>query len=461
MSVATSTAIGIAGAIGAAGSVGGALIGGSAAKSAANTQAQAADQAAQLQYQAEQNSLAEQQREFNIGQQNLAPWLQQGRSALANLSYLMGTLPGVPTLPSNAVPLPGDTGIPGTPGNPVVVPGGLGNPPHLIGANVQTPADGSVSNPVQMRMMARSQLMTPNSGGEIGGPVGENIFGSGQLNTASSADNGEGPIFPTDVGPHRGQDWALSDSGLQVVPDVAGPAGGFTAGSGVLQNNSLTGQATVTQPATADPTNLGQYVNPQLGAAGSLMQPWTQQFQAPTNVTEQNDPGYQFRLQQGQQALEHSAAARGNLLSGGTAQQENQLAQDYASNEYNNVYNRALQQYQQNYNIFQQNQANQFNRLAALSGVGQTTAGQLNSAGQQYANNVSNIELGTAANIGQLAQNAAAARGSGYLSSGAAWNNALGSLGQTAGGLANLYAMQQMMNPPTPVVTSTIDYSGQ
>src|SRR5882724_7234324 len=36
---------------------------------------------------------------------------------------------------------------------------------------------------------------------------------------------------------------------------------------------------------------------------------WNEQFKAPTDVTEQNDPGYKFRLQQGQQALENSAAA--------------------------------------------------------------------------------------------------------------------------------------------------------
>ena len=35
---------------------------------------------------------------------------------------------------------------------------------------------------------------------------------------------------------------------------------------------------------------------------------WNQQFQAPTDVTEQNDPGFQFRLQQGQDALQRSAA---------------------------------------------------------------------------------------------------------------------------------------------------------
>lgn len=42
-------------------------------------------------------------------------------------------------------------------------------------------------------------------------------------------------------------------------------------------------------------------------------------FTAPTGVDESNDPGYKFRLDEGQKALENSAAARGNLLSGNTA----------------------------------------------------------------------------------------------------------------------------------------------
>jgi hypothetical protein len=80
-------------------------------------------------------------------------------------------------------------------------------------------------------------------------------------------------------------------------------------------------------PAAA-PAASGSTVNPSLGAYGSLSQ-----FQAPTAATEQNDPGFQFRLQQGQQALERSAAAKGGLLTGGTAQAEQQFGQDYASNE--------------------------------------------------------------------------------------------------------------------------------
>ena len=161
---------------------------------------------------------------------------------------------------------------------------------------------------------------------------------------------------------------------------------------------------------------------------------WNQTFQAPTAATEQNDPGYQFRLQQGQKALERSAASRGNLLTGGTAMAEQRYGQDYASNEYSNVYNRALGQYQMGYNQFEQNQANKFNRYASLAGVGQTAAGQLSQAGQSAAGNVSNILLGSGAQIGSDLQNAAAARASGYN----AFGNALGGIGSNVSQLALL-----------------------
>jgi hypothetical protein len=168
------------------------------------------------------------------------------------------------------------------------------------------------------------------------------------------------------------------------------------------------------------------------------MQQWQFQFAPPTDVTEQNDPGFQFRLQQGQQALENSAAARGGLLSGGTAKALERYAQDYSSNEYQNVFNRSLTDYQQAYNQFQQAQANQFNRLAAISGVGQTAAQQLNSAGAAAAGNVGNILLGSGQQIGQDLQNAGAARASGYVGAANSYSNILGGItGSLLGAYAN------------------------
>ena len=192
------------------------------------------------------------------------------------------------------------------------------------------------------------------------------------------------------------------------------------------------------------PVQAGQ-LNTGLGGFGSLMQGFNTPFVAPTGATEQNDPGYQFRLQQGQQALERSAAAKGDLLGGATGKALGEFGQNYASNEYNNVYNRALQQYQQQYNIFSNNQANAFNRLADVAGIGQTTAGQLNAAGGQAAGNVGNILLNTGQQIGNDVQNAGAARASGYVGGANALTSGLAGLGNAA----QTYSLMNLLNNPT------------
>lgn len=176
-------------------------------------------------------------------------------------------------------------------------------------------------------------------------------------------------------------------------------------------------------------------------AQGSLLQPYGQQFQAPTGLDMQNDPGYMERLKLGTDALQKSAAARGSVLTGGTAKALDTYAQDYASNEYGNVYNRALQSYDTNYNAFNNNQTNQFNRLAALSGVGQQTATNLAGQGQAASNNVTNNLLTSAQQQAQQINNAGAATASGYVGQANAWNGALGSIG---GNLTNLYALNQL-----------------
>jgi hypothetical protein len=209
----------------------------------------------------------------------------------------------------------------------------------------------------------------------------------------------------------------------QIAPWLQAGQGGLNA----LQYGLGTG-------GTANGTGVGQ---------ASLMQPYGSQFQAPTGLTEQNDPGFQARLKLGTDAMQRSAAARGSVLTGGTAKALNQFGQDYASNEYGNVYNRALSDYTTKYNAYNQDQNNQYNRLAALAGVGQTSANQLASQGQAASNNVSNNLLNTASNIGQQYNNAGAATASGYVGSGNAWNQGLSGIGNNVSNLALLSTLNK------------------
>lgn len=105
------------------------------------------------------------------------------------------------------------------------------------------------------------------------------------------------------------------------------------------------------------------------------------------------DPGYGFRLKEGLKAIEQSAAARGLLQSGANLKGINRYAQDSASGEYTNAFNR-----------FQLDQANKFNRFAALSGIGQTAAQQLGNQGMMTAQSIGNNQLaaGNAAAAGQV-----------------------------------------------------------
>jgi len=64
-------------------------------------------------------------------------------------------------------------------------------------------------------------------------------------------------------------------------------------------------------------------------------------FAAPTADQMTVDPGYQFRLNEGQRALQNSGAARGTLRSGAMMSDLLNYGQQAASQEYQNVYNRA------------------------------------------------------------------------------------------------------------------------
>jgi len=81
------------------------------------------------------------------------------------------------------------------------------------------------------------------------------------------------------------------------------------------------------------------------------------------------DPGYAFRLSEGQKALDRSAAARGGLISGSALKAATRYGQDMGSQEYTNAFNR-----------YQTERAAQLQPLQSLAGVGQTSANTLTNA---------------------------------------------------------------------------------
>jgi hypothetical protein len=166
-------------------------------------------------------------------------------------------------------------------------------------------------------------------------------------------------------------------------------------------------------------------------------------FVAPTAAQALQSPGEQAQMTLGEQAMQQSAAAQGNLLTGGTAEALDQFGQNVASTNYQNTYNNAYNTYSAGYNQWQQQQNNEYNRLASLSGIGQTTAQQLGTLGQNASNSVSSNLLNTASQIGQQTNNAAAANASGIVGSANAYGAGIGSV---ASGTTNGLLLQQLMS---------------
>jgi hypothetical protein len=184
------------------------------------------------------------------------------------------------------------------------------------------------------------------------------------------------------------------------------------------------------------------------GILASPGQGWNQTFTPPTAAQAEQYPGYQFQEQQGEGALQNSAAAKGALYSGNTQEALAQYGQQSAQSDYTNVYNQAFQQYQQGYGEYQ----NQLNRLSALAGTGQTAATTLGSEGQAAASNIGNTYLTTGAQQGQDIQNAGAATASGYVGAGNALSGGISSI-------PNLLMLQQMLGQSS--APGTVAYPGQ
>jgi hypothetical protein len=194
--------------------------------------------------------------------------------------------------------------------------------------------------------------------------------------------------------PNAGRPAAPSGGGMQPITtpygtfNFPGGMGGF-GGAGAGAAPATNAQGIVVDPNSPD---FGKY------ARDFGMQDF------------QQDPGYQFRLTEGQKALERSAAARGGLQSGSALKAATRFGQDMGSQEYQNAFNR-----------YQINRSNQLNPLQSLMGAGQSATNTMTSAaGQAGQNQAQNI------------YNAGQARASGYVGSANALSGALQGIGSMA-----------------------------
>lgn len=149
------------------------------------------------------------------------------------------------------------------------------------------------------------------------------------------------------------------------------------------------------------------------GGFGSLMDDFT-------GEDLENEPGYKFGLTQGQNALNQSAIARGNFLSGNTLKELSRYSQDYAGTKYDNAFNRDSA-----------NKARKYNFLTGVSNQGMGATAATVGAGTNSANAISDL-------YGQSGN----AQAAGYIGAGNAIANAVNSG-------TNAYLFNNYLNTPS------------
>jgi hypothetical protein len=217
------------------------------------------------------------------------------------------------------------------------------------------------------------------SGLMLGGALGAGAAAGSALPVGSAAAAGSALNAGTAAGAAAGL------TGIPVVDDflkyIGTPAGAAALGAfGSLASGYLTGQAAkdAANIQAQSAQNALALQREQFEYQKGLLEPYRKagesalgrltgamglggQAGGPQQLLEM-DPGYAFRLGEGMKALERVQAARGNMLSGGAIKAGQRYAQDFASGEYGNAYN----------------------RLANIAGLGQTVGGQLGTAAQQF-----------------------------------------------------------------------------
>lgn len=134
--------------------------------------------------------------------------------------------------------------------------------------------------------------------------------------------------------------------------------------------------------------------------------------------------GLQFGLDEGRNAINQRATQMGNYDSGATLKALTRFGNDYGSTKANESFNR-----------FNAENANIYNRLAGMSGAGQTATNQVQAAGANAANNISAIQAG----IGN-------AQAAGIVGGANAWGSGI----QNLNNIYNSYQQNQLLKGLLP-----------
>ena len=205
-------------------------------------------------------------------------------------------------------------------------------------------------------------------------------------------------------------------------------ANNATALQSQIYGDTVTRNAPFVTAGTSAVNELGADLAP----GGSLTQNFT-----PADYLANKDPGYDFQLSTGENAIQSRDAATGSSIGGAAMKDLNNFAQSTAATGYQSAFDR-----------YQTQQGNVYNRLAGLAGLGQSSANNTAASGNIFGSNAGSNIIG--------AGNAAAAGtvGVGNAISGGATNYALLNSLNGGGSAAN----SNTYNPSAP--TQNIDQGG-
>jgi hypothetical protein len=305
------------------------------------------------------------------------------------------------------------------------------------GAAVPTVADVAATGATGAAIGGGAAIPTAATGGATGAATGaatggagimEGMVPGGLTGSGIPATLGEASAAGAVAAGAGATGGSLLDKAVQLVTSPVGQAVVGGVGSvvgGVLEANAAEKAAETQSQAAANALALqremfeyqksllepyrtaGTKALERLSGAMGLGGPGSQQQML------EMDPGYGFRLGEGLKALERMQASRGNFLSGGALKAGQRFAQDTASQEYGNAYN----------------------RLANIAGLGQTAGTQMGGAAAGFGTSAGNI-------MGQEANALAAGR----VARGSAYSNAIGGALGSFENYLNRQQRQQMID---------------
>jgi hypothetical protein len=190
---------------------------------------------------------------------------------------------------------------------------------------------------------------------------------------------------------------------MGVVGDIAGAIIGGNASKKAAKAQERMGREAIAEERRQyDLTR--QDLAPWRQAGGAAIQAGAAMLQPGYDYTA--SPGYQFRFNEGQRAVEGGAASKGMLMSGGTLKDLTRFGQGVAADDFND----------------------QFNRQMAIAGGGQQAATSLGQLGGAMAGRIGDTLTG----IGN-------ARASGYMGQANAWINGINNVDSRLSQLAGIF----------------------